>query len=216
MRHHLRTASLAAAASLLLAASPWVQASAFTLDFEGLPTGTVVNPQPIGTAYQVSAGIVSTNVGAHTVVNGQFFAVPPPAPGNQFVLSTTQFELDVLNPAAFSYDTLSVSYLGPLEVIIKDTLGRSFTALFDSLAGDDKWLTMPEYKLDHTADYHLIDSITFKFNQVTGIDGFAIDNLKLSLQPVTPPPPTGVPEPAGFGLAALALLGAGLATRRRR
>jgi len=199
-----------AAAALVLSASSAVFAGPITLDFE-LPTAG--NP-PVGSAY---AGLGIEFTGANTLVNAAAFPTfpTPPAPGSTFVVTPIgqSFTLDVLDPAQTAFDVLSLSYLGPLRVVIEDVLGNSVQVLNVNDQGGtsyNNWVTTNPFLLDRNL-YGEINSITFFANGGT----FAIDNVSLSLQG-TPPNPNPVPEPAGYALAALALLGAGLMSRRRR
>jgi MYXO-CTERM domain-containing protein len=138
--------------------------------------------------------------------------------GDQFVRSFTNFSIDVLDPSTTDFNILSFDYIGPLRLSILGVKGASPDVLIDAPAATGwKTYTAPALDLDI---YGLIDAITIGVNtqSVEASFGFGIDNLRLSVQgggSVTPPP-IGVPEPAGYGLAGLALLAAGLASRRRR
>lgn len=183
-----------------------VMAGPVTLDFEGLPLGS-----PVGTAY-TDSGLEFTG---NNQVKDTFATVFPSDPANlRWVVSDNGFTIDVVNPTATPFNSLSFDYAGGLFVYVYDTNGKKTTTQIDQALFLD-WYAWDPILLDKSTR---IDYVEFARNNSAG-GQFAIDNVVFSLQPgsITPPPnPNPVPEPAGFALAALALLGVGLMSRRRR
>jgi hypothetical protein len=110
--------------------------------------------------------------------------------------------------AAEHFDYLSFAYLGSgstLSVTVFDRDGLSTNV--GEIVLNGQWSTAG-LTLDATR-FGLIDHIVFS----NTFNDFGIDNISFDLKRS---PVTDVPEPAGYGLVALALLGAGLASRRRK
>lgn len=210
MKFGLQGLTLGGLLAVTAALTP-AHAAPMVLDFEA---GTL--QQPVGSLY---AGFSFT--GSEEVRDDTMFTASPFAPSVKFVVSSTSFVVDVLDTAATPFNSLYFDYAGGLFAYIYDTNDKKTTIQIDQGAApiwyeltDPVTMLKSPVLLDKATR---IDYIEFTYNGTAGGE-FGIDNLTFDLQPgsVFPPPPNPVPEPAGFALAALALLGAGLATRRRR
>jgi hypothetical protein len=198
----------------------WSAATAVTFDFNGL----VAAPQdPNDSAFTKISNYVQNvqNVGTFTLnftpdISAVHFGTN--ATGPQEVVTFSSVEMRFVPSAGFS------GFLGDI------TLDFCTTSTFDieAYSGGTKiggigesappatqgtcktsaeWALAKTYALWNTAQ--TADTLKFITNSGAGI---YIDNLKLDLGQAAP----SVPEPASIGLVALALGGAGVASRRRR
>ena len=182
-----------------------VMAGPVTLDFEGLPLS-----QPVGSAY-TGVGIMFS--GDNTVKDDTLFSPSPIPPSVRFISSGTSFIVDVVDPNATPFNALNFDYVGALDVSIFDTAGGMTSVKIDLSISPDWQMLGDPILLDKSTR---IDRVEFVRSGTTSFGLMGIDNLSFYLQPGSiTPPPNPVPEPAGFALVALALLGVGLMSRRR-
>jgi hypothetical protein len=188
----------------------------FTLDFEALGQQQSGGSRtPVTTQFSAQGVTFGTGASAFGKFTGQN---PAAGAGNSdgFIRNTVQSFMITVNPGA-NFDLLSFNFASPAGFFV-DVVGRA--ACPTCTAGDTGQLfinpgTAWEW---HSENLNLstafptlgsIDNITFTAAGTSTL--FALDNIAFGQTS-----PTGnVPEPAGFGLVALALAAAGLASKRR-
>lgn len=200
----------------LLAAS--AQAAPVVLDFEVLGLAAPSTGTPVGEAFKNQGFTFGADALAfHSGVVGDpnNWDSGPPARTNNFgfVSNTLDvgFTINVL--AGFDFNGLTLDYAVAsqsfeIKVVSRaDSSGVVNTVTRDVSASNAGWIWTENDEITK-AGFGLIDHIDFKPSA-----GFlAIDNLRFSPSA----PGANVPEPAGFALVALALLVAGVASRRRK
>ncbi len=216
----LRTLGTALIASGLCA---FAHASITTLDFEELAVGEALSDQykGIGLNFSPVSASGGTGIGALTAgaasgavvrrngVGGVIFPFPPPG-GPNFLLNSDQgvdFAIDLL--AGYQLNSLSLRYSANsigLTILFFDELGNSSQGFSVNNGSLQNW-TIANTLIPTTGSIRRIEFVT------AGGGRFAVDDLALGLTQLASP---SLPEPAALGLVALALVGAGAATRRRR
>ena len=207
-----RWAWVCAAAALSASA----QAAVVTLDFESIGIAAPSTGTAVGSTFTASDGVTfgPNAIANHNGKSDGNDVVPPPARSGSFGYVRNAFDSRTGAPGEFSVSfsatktyadiSLDWSAADDFQVTLFDTIGmtKTFQGNGSSFAG---WAF-----LDLTGifgDHRRIDHINFSSGTSRR---FAIDNLRLASSSGT------VPEPAGLGLVALALAGAGLASQRNR
>ena len=212
MASKIRLLALGCAAAALLGSA---QAAVVILDFEALGSAAGSAGTPVGDTYLASSG-VAFSAGALAQHNGlaDNNVSPPPVRsgnhgfvGNAFDVSAGYLSFTTTFDTSRAYADISFDWAaeGDFTATAVDTAGRSKSM---SLLGGN-WSGWAIFNLaDIFGDHRLLDHVLFSSSSGSR---FAIDNLSLATA-------SGgtVPEPAGLGLLAVALAGAGLASRRGR
>ena len=212
MASKIRSLALGCAAAALLGSA---QAAVVILDFEALGSAAGSAGTPVGDTYLASNGVAFTAgaIAQHNGLANNNVSPPPVRSGNHgFVSNAFDDSAGFLNFTA-SFDTsrayADISLDWAAEADFKatafDTAGTSQSM---SLLGGN-WSGWAMLNLaDIFGDHRQIDRVLFSTSNGSR---FAIDNLRLATASGST-----VPEPAGLGLLAVALAGAGLASRRGR
>ena len=208
MTPKFRMLALGCAAAALFGSA---QASVVTLDFETIGIAAPLAGTPVGSIFTADYGVTFS---ANAIANHSGLGPPNsvsrpfarPADNNfgfvrNGVDSTTGFTVSFASTTNYSDISLDWSAVANFTVTVYDLAGHSRT----SSQGGSNFASWNSLDLTSMfGDQRRIDSIDFSSNVHKR---FAIDNLQLTVVTVT--------EPAGLGLVALALAGAGLASRRR-
>ena len=212
MASKIKLLTLGCAAAALLGSA---QAAVMQLDFEVLGSAASSAGTPVGDTYKASNG-VTFSAGAIAQHNGlaNNNVTPPPTRSGNFGFVSNAFDgssgyldFSVTFDASKSYTDISLDWAAAedLKITLFDTVGESRSR---SLQGGD-WSGWAFWNLaDIFGDPRKIGRIEFSSG---AHERFAIDNLRFSTDFGS-----SVPEPAGLGLVALALAGAGLVSRRNR
>lgn len=214
MKKCFTAAALAVAA--LAAALP---ASAATVSL------TSANAQPLAYGATLTVDIVVSGLASGVTIKGFDFDLT----FSGLLTGNTAMENGAVFAAPFFLQTGSgVGNLGLAGVdlddgataILQAAAGPSFTlATFTFTAGNSDGTVFLDFgNVDAATQRNLVGwsatDLAGVYNTIaSSYNGLcvAVGNASCNTEP-----PTGVPEPASFGLAAVALLGAGAATRRRR
>lgn len=218
MASKIKLLALGCTAAVLLGSA---QAAVVLLDFEAIPSpttaGTVVggfyatNPQNFGVTFSANA------IANHNGQSPGNVDPPPTRPAadrnygfvrNAADSSTFPGDFTVQFDASKAYRNISLEWAAAdaFVVTLFDDTGLRRVVTSNGVNFTTGWSLLNLSGL--FGDNRRIDHISFSGNRKR----FAIDNLRLD-------DATGggnVPEPAGFGLVAVALAGAGLASRRSR
>lgn len=202
----VRAAVLAAGIWLLVPA----HASPVTLTFDGIVPGSAAGSVLLGSTdfplnyYQSDYDLVLGGTASAARVSSD-------SPHDQRLVTSVQtFAFSIAqSPSKYDgFDTVKLDYwyTGTLDIVAKDASGKQVGSLHtvcnDTSCG---WLNDQEIALDKDS---IAGSLTF-----TASGTLRIDNLRLDMHPLQGP---SVPEPASIALVALALTGAGVASRRRK
>ena len=224
-----RTSGTLALAALVFLAPAAARASLILLDFEDRIANEVLTAtQPYasrGITFSVAAATPARSVIAYDWNTGPLFKPsvrplvgPKYAAGTLFALDIDASACPPLPDPRISsgncFNQLSLHYFsGGGSVSIFDASSAIPTVLTLSNSSGTStaaWLALADALGNTVIDTPgLITRIEF----VGGIGAINIDDLQMSMRGTAPGP--GLPEPAGFGLVALALAGAGLMGRRK-
>ena len=202
-------------AGLSLAAAT-CQAAQVVLDFEVLGLAAPNAGTPVGDTFKGQGFTFGEGARAfHSGTDDNAWKSGPPTHSGSFGFVSNSigqgFTIKVLD--GFDFNGLTMDYAVAsqsfrIEVVSRrDSSGIVNTATRDVSAAASGWVWTENDEIAKSG-FGLIDHIAF-----TPTLGFlAIDNLRFSPND----PGSNVPEPAGLGLVVLALVGAGLASRRRK
>ena len=222
MASKIRMLALGWAATALLGSA---QAAVVTLDFEAIGIAAPAAGTPVGAAFASDGVTFSANAIANHngLSSGNVGGVPvrPVADNNfGFVRNTVDgttgllgaFTIQFAAGKSFSNISLEWSAASDLRLMLFDKAGAS-QSIFGLNGTDSNGVEWGKgwSSLDLSTvfgDHRSLDRISFSSNLNRR---FAIDNLRF-----TTDSGSTVPEPTGFGLVAVALAGAGLASRRSR
>ena len=218
MASKIKLLALGCVASALLGSA---QATVVTLDFDAI--GLAAPSTVVGSTFTASDGVTfSTNaIANHNGSSSGSNVVPPPTRAdslghvipNGFVsnalVSRAYGDFTISFDRNKTYVDISLEWaaFGDFQITLFDDTGVTRT-----FQGNGSNWTTGWALLDLTGifgDHRRIDHINFSNSTDSR---FAIDNLRLAERPGG----GTLPEPAGLGLVALALAGAGLASRRSR
>lgn len=202
-----------------LAASAQAGGVAIELDFEVLGAQAQVDGKGIAVGSTFS-GLGLNFIGATAFHDSLKPDLATPS-GSGFIWSDTDtMTIDVLAGSVLNFAKLTFEYgvndvpftVTVIGSEIDQATGKAKQATKDiaGTAGGFAWSGATK-EID-ISGVGPIDSIVFSSTLQRGL--ITLDNFKLL--PATTPPGGDVPEPASYGLVGLALLGAGLSTRRRR
>lgn len=192
------------------------QAAQVKLDFEDLGLAAPITGTPVGDTFRNQGFTFTSQASAfHSGTDDAAWQSGPPTHSGSFGFVSNSFgrgfTINVL--AGFNFGGLTMDYAVAsqpfrIEVVSRaDGTGVVKTATRDVSAALSNWVWTENDEIAN-AGFGLIDRIDF-----ISANGFlAIDNLSFTVAA----PGASVSEPAGFGLVALALAGAGAATRRRK
>ncbi len=212
MASKIKLLTLGFAAAALLGSA---QAAVVILDFEALGSAANSAGTPVGDTYLASNGVAFSAgaIAQHNGLANNNVSPPPLRSGNHgfvsnaFNGSTGFFNFTITFDAGRAYTDISLDWAAKADFIANavDTAGtsKSLTLLGRNWSG---WAMLN--LADIFGDHRPIDHVLFKGSRDSP---FAIDNLRLETTSGST-----VPEPAGLGLLAVALAGAGLASRRSR
>lgn len=192
------------------------QAAQVVLDFEVLGLAAPATGTPVGDIFKAQGFTFSAGASAfHSGTDDQAWKSGPPTHSGSFGYVSNEvgvgFTINVL--AGVNFNGLTMDYAVAsqpfsIEVVSRaDSSGAVNTATRDVSATASGWVWTESDEIV-TVGFGLIDRIRF----IPSSGFLAIDNLRFTQAG----PGTNVPEPAGLGLVALALAGAGVATRRRK
>ena len=219
MASKIKLLALGCVASALLGSA---QATVVTLDFDAI--GLAAPSTVVGSTFTASDGVTfSTNAIANHNGSSSGNVVPPPTRAdslghvipNGFVRNAFDNNIGALGDFTISFDrnktyvdiSLEWAAFDDFQVTLFDDTGVTRPLQRNGSGWTTGWAL-----LDLTGifgDHRRIDHINFSNSTDSR---FAIDNLRLAERPGG----GTLPEPAGLGLVALALAGAGLASRRSR
>jgi len=218
MSRILRTLALSATFAAL-AASAQAGGVAIELDFEALGAQSQIDGKGIAVDATFS-GLGLNFIGATAFHDNLQPSLATPS-GSGFIWSDGQsMTIDVLAGSVLNFAKLTFEY-GVNDVAFTVTVigtetdqatgkAKQTTKDIAGTGGGFAWSGASK-EIDISA-IGPIDSIVFSSNTGRGL--ITLDNFKLL--PDSTSPGGNVPEPASYGLVGLALLGAGLSTRRRR
>ena len=192
------------------------QAAQVVLDFEVIGLAAPSTGTPVGDTFKAQGFSFDPSANAfHAGTDADAWQSGPPIHSGSFGFVSNSlgqgFTINVL--AGFNFNGLTLDYAVAsqpfrIQVVSRaDSSGAVNTATRDVTAAASGWVWTENDEIAK-GGFGLIDHINF----LPSAGFLAIDNLRF-----TPEAAGGnLPEPAGFGLVALALVGAGVATRRRR
>ena len=197
MASKIKLLALGCVASALLGSA---QATVVTLDFDAI--GLAAPSTVVGSTFTASDGVTfSTNAIANHNGSSSGNVVPPP---------TRADSLGHVIPNGFVRNvdiSLEWAAFDDFQVTLFDDTGVTRTFQGNGSNWTTGWTLLD--LTDIFGDHRRIDHINFSNSTDSR---FAIDNLRLAERPGG----GTLPEPAGLGLVALALAGAGLTSRRSR
>lgn len=221
------TLSKTAAAVVLAMASLGAQAAEVTLKFDALSTSIndPANPRgagaPIAVGTSQSGFLFSGAFAYDFTVQNAFDARPDNAPPSEPVYIANQdrggsagvIELSLLGAnAGRAFKTVAFNYFVGQSTPTIEVFGAGadplHTFTFTPGNGPKPWLSSGDLDLSAYAGANRL-KFSGSNSGLLGLDSIAIDFISGSTGPGG-----NVPEPASFGLVALALLGAGFARRR--
>ena len=212
MASKIKLLTLGFAAAALLGSA---QAAVVIIDFEALGSAASSAGTPVGDTYLASNGVAFSAgaIAQHNGLANNNVSPPPPRSGshgfvsNAFNGSTGFFNFTTTFDPSRAYTDISLDWAAQADFTATafDTAGTSQSL---TLLGG-RWSGWAMLNLaDIFGDHRQIDRVLFSTSSGSR---FAIDNLRLETTSGST-----VPEPAGLGLLAVALAGAGLASRRSR
>ena len=192
------------------------QAAQVVLDFEVLGLAAPAIGTPVVDTFKTQGFTFSSGARAfHSGTDANAWQSGPPTHSGSFGFVSNEigvgFTINVL--AGFDFNGLTMDYAVAsqpfrIEVVSRaDSSGAVNTATLNVGAAASGWKWTENHEIAKGA-FGLIDHIDF----LPSAGFLAIDNLRFTPDAAG----SNLPEPAGFGLVALALVGAGVATRRRR
>lgn len=187
------------------------QAAQVVLDFEVLGWAAPATGTPVGDTFKTQGFTFSAGASAfHSGTDDDAWKSGPPTHSGSFGFVSnkvdTGFTINVL--AGFNFNRLTMDYAvasEPFRIEVVSRAGSTAAREVSAAPSGWRWTEADEIA---KAGFGFIDHISF----ITTSGFLAIDNLRFTQAA----PGTQVPEPVGLGLVALALAGAGVATRRRK
>ena len=210
---------LAAAATVAAAVLPAQAAPLLSLGFDDLTTPLGLNGKVFSTSSGQAAITFGSDATAKTANTDPLYDGPPERngagqPANVFVVNDAiSFKIDVA--PGFKVDMLTLDFATTNQSVAYTVTDRDGGVFNGTVVGTSAaWTWSDNVDAIGLWNVGLFESIQFSSNGL-----FAIDNLRFDLSTCTPncgSTGSNVPEPASFGLMSIALLGAGLSSRRRR
>ena len=220
MAKKIRLLALGCAAAALLGS---VQASVVNLDFEAIGIAAPAAGTPVGSTFASDGVIFSANAIANH--NGLSSGNAPGVPVRPAAEHNFGFVRNALDSATGSLGAFTIQFAAG-KSFIPISLEWSAAADFQVKVFDRAGTSMSSFGLSGAANgmpwgagWRLLDLTPLvagrdtdhiSFSSISKLR-FAIDNFQFATTSGST-----VPEPAGFGLVAVALAGAGLASRRSR
>lgn len=185
------------------------------LTFEGLAASASSAGVAVGNNYASSGLSFSAGVNVFNSGTNSNYKTPDAGNGVGFignVLPTSTFRIDILSSFVLAGSLLEfdAASKGGASVSVCSTVDGCVTPV-ETIAGgvQNTWSNWTHHSID-ISGLTSVDYITFSSNNAL----FAVDNLQYTL--TSSPTPSHVPEPAGYGLVALALAGLALSARRKK